>query len=680
MIAAVLLAASLEAADAPPADAVPAPPELHVAMDASRRASVVEPGVALERVSTSLGRLTLDLTRATVFTVADGSGSGVGVFVQGNGRFRFHAADRTAAESLRASKDRNDWNLKLDGDVVSGEFANVLLLTTRPSFPALEAPTPAPGVPAQALNRETFGKLLREVDRFWLAWDQRLTENRLDPTSGAFAVAYFDAPSPIAWTRDASRTFEEMLFYPFGRPESTLEKRPLAVVPIDGGRGAHPPAFEVVSTAVDLVQDDPNSGFALTTFEVKVRTDGARIARFGLLSLDSILRANNGHIPSWQKEIIQLERVEDASGAPLPASHSWSAVLVDLGPGHRAGETLRITMKTRRKEPGGFVAGRGKGAGGTLEPSELVPTLDNGAPWRAVPFDIRARLYEPYRLVLAGLPEPSPATPGSRNFDVRATIVPEDLGLSCVRDVLSVRGGTEELPVTLAYPPGTPRSHVDRTLDRAGRWSAWFATKLGPFPGPRLDIDAISNVGVTGATVTLGPSGLAEGVTCPVEESFASSELATDIAWRWLTYRARPAERRAGTFLGTLVDYLGEAAIDANDSPSGGSCLNRRRGDWKMAIGRCRWSGPVEAAGALYFAANGECLVGRRGVYGLDLIRQKLGDEAFFGAIRRALESANAAGRSITLDDVARESGAPALFDAVFRRFDATPVLVREGL
>jgi hypothetical protein len=676
VIAAVVLAAAA-AAPVPPADS-PAP-ELHALVQAARSVSVVQRGIPLEGVAEGVGNLTIEATRATAFPLVDSTRTPVGVFLQGKGRFRFRGADLTASESLRASKARNAWNLPLESDIVSGEFASALILFTGPMFGGfLDGPAAGGGAPA-ALDAERFRSSFREIDRLWLAWDQRVAENRLDATSGTFAVAWFDAPSPIAWTYDAARLFQEEFFYPFGRPESTLIKRPLAALPIHGGRGAQQPPFDVATMTVDVVQDDPNAGYAVSTFGLRVVRDGARLARFQLTSLDSIARANNG-LPAPLREIIAVERVEDASGNPLVYWHEWSKLIVDLGGRRRAGDAVQITVRTRRKEPGGLIARRGKGAGGTVPPGEFIPFLDNGAPWRAIPIDVSARLDEPYRLAFAGMPDPGPAADGRRTFRVTAEIAPQAMWLGVVRDVLLLRGGTDTLPIALNYSPGTIPLHAERTIQRAQSWSTWLAQRLGPYPAPRLEIDAVGNLWTTAGTVSLSEIGLASPSACPISEDFASADLAGSIARRWLTARVEPADDRTRIFAGELADYLGDAAIDATDSPQGGSCLERRRDDWKMRIGRCRWSGPVEGAWDLYIAADSDCVVGRRAAYGLDLIRTRLGDDAFFGAIRRALETSNAAGRPIALDDVARESGQPALWDAVFRRFDATPVLVRDGL
>lgn len=625
------------------------PSHLESALEASRRVRVAEPGIVADGRADGIGSLTLRVERGVAYPLEDGAGRTVGVFVQGTGTWSFRAADRTARETLLASREDQHWRLDLDEGVVSSDFRDAVVLFTRPELATLLAP----GTPTSAPPDEgAFRRMWDRLDRFELAWDQRLAVAGLDPTAGPFAAASISRDDPVGWIFDGEREFREELFFPVGRPGAWFFRSLLVSQPVGGGKTAQTPPLAVEGTTVDVVQTDAHRGRTASRFDVEVEEDGVRIARFALASVDQLERFRLLR-PKDRKAGV-VESVADGSGASLPFVHGWDTLLVDLGPGRKKGETLRITVVVGRDVPNGFVRPEVKGVASTFPAGGfLVPVLENGAPWRPVPVAYSAELPEGVRLVPPA-PEVAPA---------RASFA---LGRDFETHDIEAAG----IAIRLLVPNATPPAYVERALSRSREYVSWLAASLGPAPFRELTVSAVPEVAPGGA-VHLSPQGLAAGDDCPYRTADAGGALAFGIARRWLAARSHPLDARSGAAQLVLASYVADLAIDASRSPDTGVCLDRRRGDWRVATRSCAVAPPVEAMLELSSRGSSGCYGGGRGSLAVDDLRLSLGDGTFLAALSDALSGASdrpvdfealeASARKI---DPGRDAG---LFDEAFR-------------
>lgn len=346
---AALLLAALPGAVAPP-EGLPLEPRLarHAILEAG------EPVREVRDVVLQAGRLRIELPAGLLLPIHDEAGA-AGLAFEGTGRLAFTLDDPAAATVLRRNTEMVLGRTRLRDGVVAVGFDRLLLVGRLGGLLDLDSlPQPSGNRPDRISARSLRDAARERLETFRSAglpgWDHIAAEAEGNGRPGAFleALVRSDAGDLVA-VHDAVREEREALF----RLERRRAAVPIAILPLGHARyAARQAAFRVTRTALTVDESGSEEIQVDATLDAVASAAGLRVLRF------SLMNHQDGPGVAWYdgRHGVRVLSVSDAEGHPLPFSHRYHELLVELPEAAPVEAPVRIAFRIQGRvavRPGG---------------------------------------------------------------------------------------------------------------------------------------------------------------------------------------------------------------------------------------------------------------------------------------------------------------------------------------
>jgi hypothetical protein len=594
-----------------------------------------------------VGHMKMTFATGALYPLVGKGGEVLGFFFKGTGRYDYASADPADRMVLATNVQRNAPRLVLNNEGVWDEFSEALLFSAAPVVGEL-ATASGPGPDGSVASG--FQRIWSRVALTYLPYDHLAAEARLNGGRMQYVYAEFEGAREITgYTMDRVRTFDEVLtaFRKFQgvdvRFPETLSQQDAPIAGASQQRVALKDARIEVSTA------DNRSGSIVSDLTFDSQWSGLRVVSFNLMNN----RKEESYDWAATKNALEVTKVLDASGNPLPFSHRYHEILVQLPAPVDDGDFFQLRFETEGDvftNPGG---GRDDSYFQFLRAPWYPMTTDESF----FTFNLKVRTKKPWLPIASGTTVALRETGDGYELETRS---------NTPSTYVTVMGGNyksrEEKIGNITYRVhgyAMARKQVMENLPKlADAIVRFYESQLGPYPFEELDIVEIPSYGFG-----IAPSGVVLITTEAYRPDLdwlsaylsggVNNRLAHEIAHHWFGHKAAPASDSEAWLAESFAEYLAGMAMAAlNPDERQTKGWKGMMSGWKGHSKECTGA-PLERASFLGGARGGEdywCLVYNRGPLVLHMFHTMIGDQAFFAVMKKILDNANF--KLIDVDDV----------------------------
>jgi hypothetical protein len=658
------IAASAWAASAVPAQEPPAMPGLTSILDDCGTPSLGAQGRRVKDRTATIGHLEISVNEGIATPIVGKSGRILGFYVDGAGGYHYTAGTPEDRASFEANLARVAKSLRPLNGGLTDRFSKMLVLFSQPVLAELwdeahggeTAAAPAPG----SGFTEILGGALSSYPEF----DFRTALAQLNGKGRYAYVEFTGGLERVGYVYDEVVDGRERLFN--FRKLSDYAVRfteTLSVQTIPGWTRDRDAWIVLTQATIALETADNKSGSIVSDVTYHVHGTGTRLLALALLN------NRDPDSASWDspRNRLDVKGVTDADGKPLPFSHKYGELLVEI-PATVALETdVRVHVDT-----GGDVFldmnDRHTDNYFIFDNSSWFPSP---ASWGGERFSytLKVRTKKPWR----------PVTSGKETLfkEEGESVVVESRGDHASRHI-AVLGGKyvtreetiEGLTVRVHAYAMARKNVIDNLPKLTAALVKFYTGMLGAMPAEELDVVEIPEYGFG-----VSPSGIvlltSEAYKAREDDIAAylsrgiNARLAHEVAHQWFghkAWQADPADQWLGESFAEYFSGLAMGALAANDKTVVG--LNRMLAEWRADSKLCVNVAPISMANSLggeHGGAERRCLLYSRGPLVLHMLRTSIGNDRFFGATKKFLDAANTG--PVTTDDYAKAISAVVQMD-----------------
>jgi hypothetical protein len=599
-------------------------------------------GHSVKDRTAKLGHLEVTINGGTATPVVGKSGRVLGFYVDGSGGYHYTADTSEDRASFAANFARVAKTLRPVDNGVTDRFSKMLVLFSEPvlsevwSDAALEPAAPAGG--------SGFTDLLHGALSSYPEFDFRTAVAQLN-AAGRFVYVEFDGGlERVGYTFDEVIAGEERLFNfrnfsSYGvRFTETLSRQS-----IPGGAAGRGSWITLTKAAIALETPDNKSGSIVSDLTFRVHDAGSRLLPLRLLN------SRDQDSPHWDSTKYQLvvKRVAGAGGVEMPFSHKYDELLVEIPPTAAADAEVTIHVETAGEVFLDMTGHHSDNYFIFLEGSWFPSPLS----WGGERFDytLKVKTNRPWRPVTSGreisLREEGDGLVAESRSDHPSHIIAV-LGGKYVTKQETIDGLTVRVH---AY--ASARKNVIENLPKLTAALVKFYTGiLGPMPAEELDVVEIPEYGFG-----ISPS----GIVLITSEAYKAREddvakylsrginarLAHEVAHQWFGHKAWPREIVDSWLNESFAEYFSGIAVGVlAGSEKTVVGFEHMLAEWRTDSKICSDVAPISMASYLSGDSGRQdrrCLLYSRGPLVLHMLRTSIGNDRFFGATKKFLETAN---------------------------------------
>jgi peptidase M1-like protein len=605
-----------------------------------RTVALAPQGYRIQKRSARIGHLELEFEEGVAFPMRTSTGETLGLLFEGQGRFVYRLEDPGDSKSLLAKAARLHPAPVMTASSIGHSFTTMLAFFATPELGELWKAgdlEPASGSDSAGVKaRVDFSRIWSSMNRMNLGPDHLAAEARLNLNSGQYFQAQIQTPSGnLDYRFDTERQqIESLKLSSFdGKNQRPLTDL-LSFAELNGGPLAPHGALYLRDLSLEIDVQNPKHGMISSAMGLEVARDGTAV---GVFYLGNHL---NPDVADWRSETsaLILKSVTDSEGRNLPFSHRYHEVLVALPKVLNRGETTELTFRYE----GDFSYSHATRDGPSV-------ALWSGT-WYPIP-DGRSPDGFTYRLQMKTKNPEIPAASGERvsyseeagvyQLTVRSTHV--------VRYIAAVAGPfvvTEKEVESRPIRFYTRRAWAPKTLpDYLG--SAFLALTgiLGSLPPQDIQIVQVP-MSAWAASVP-GMIFLSSDALMDSSQLYSGSDprtwpaqlIAENLASQWMARRAWPKSTRDAWLTEGVRHYTADlvtSLILPQDSREKAlSSLDAAH--WYSVIQDCAEVTSLRLAGShspVEENSIDRCLMGDRSSLTIQMLRQAVGDDTFFGTLQ----------------------------------------------
>jgi len=588
----------------------------------------------------TIGHIAITFGEGTIAPVLGTSGSVLGAYFEGRGGYVYRTDDPADREALQLNLSRVAGSIRSNGGQVIDTFKTVLLLFTEPEFLGMmKAPVAAEEAPSAAM-RAAFPSILAGAVNAYGEFDFRTALVRLNHRGSWLYAEFGGGLERVGYCYDDALagyervfTFRKLIDYKFRFSETVSYQT------LPGWNKNR--RLSTVLTHADFVvaTSDNKTGTIDTNMVFHVRGAGTRLLSLGLLNTRDPY-AGDWNSPRYK---LTVSRVVDAEGKALPFSHKYGEIVVEIPPTTTGESDVQVRFETSGDV---FVDMSGQHADTyfALQGDDWYPSPPGWSGQRFT-YTLTAKVKKPWRPVTSGhevsLKDDGQFITAETRSDVPSMQVAVMAG-KYYTHVESVDG----LTVRVHSYAWNRKAVLDNMPKLAIAFAKLYGGMLGPLPFDELDIVEVPAFGFG-----IAPSGMVlitSEAYANVHSKLASGvngRLAHEIAHQWFGHKAVPLERADNWLAESFAEYFAGIAMGtlaAKEKSIYG--FDEMLIEWRTEARTCTAAGTIATANYLG-GENGyrdrSCLLYNRGPLVLHMLRTSIGNERFFAATKKFLDTAN---------------------------------------
>ncbi len=676
-------------------------------LDDYRALSPASQGIGIHERTTQIGHLAINLDEGALFPLRTPRGVTLGFFFAGAGRYFYKSEDPADRRLIAENVGRETQAAIYYNYTISDTFEHLVVFFAAPRFEELwggassmVGPAVAATVTLSGGQRSDFERIWKRVQEGYLQYDHFAATARLNGLPRQYIYAEFEGGRETAgYSYDAIDEFEEQLFL-FRKVQGYdfRWQRPLSHQLIEGGRTMHPADLTLRDIRIEVSTEDNHSATINSDLTLASGTDGIRIARLDLLNNRD---PDHRNWASTKNQLV-LRRVVDDSGRPLPFSHRYYEVLVQLPKPLARGQEQRLRFETQgdvltdwhgRRNDNFFDL--------AFDAWYPRPRVSASAGFTS---SLKIRTRAPYRPLASG--QVVALREGGGFFELETRTPATADGPVVFAGKYKTREESVEDVTIRSNAYADAVEEVQEKMPRiAAQFLRFYQQSLGPYPLGKLDIieipeflqevgDPFHYFGIGWGGFGVAPPGLvlmssdaynpykiaatmttyrdrSNTYTDPQEARSGgqgswnisrgvNARLAHEIAHQWFPHQAMPATLRDVWLSESFAEYLSGLAMGAvQPDARQAEGFPQRFAAWQFETKACKDVGSLEMAAML--SGQGarreyECLVYNRGPLVLHMLRSLAGNDGFFAILRKFLERGKTG--PVTTDDFRRATEA----------------------
>lgn len=631
----LLVAEPVRAAEGTPRDVT-----LSSVLDECSALKLAMRGAAVRDKTISVGGMDLTFDEGTLVPVLGRTGTVLGAYFQGRGKWLYTASDRTDSETLSVNVERLLVPLRVRGDAVADELRTALVLSSDPSFLGAEA---GGDVDTPRSASAEFERMLVDVKRTGASsqeFDFRVAQALLN-RRGAWTYAEMSGGRhPVGFFHDdVAEGLEELMTFRKRVDFNVRFREPLVITELRGWDRTRRQDVVLTHADISLATQDNKSGDINSDLTFHVRQTGTRLIPLGLMNNRDPDSAN------WNspRQALTVTHVRDADGHDLVFSHKYHELVVEIPPTPAPESDVRLRFETT----------------GDVFLDSYERHTDNvfsviGYAWYPSPtglagqrftYSLRLKFKKPWTAITSGI---EVARMDDGKFETVQARSDQPSTLIAIMAGNYFSGSATQGPYQIhVHSYAWNRKEVLENLPKlTGAILDLYTNLLGPLRMEDLDV-----VEVPPIAVGQSPSGMAlitNKVLSNVHSSSASGAnfmLARELALQWFAHKAIPM-RMEDEWLGdSFAAYFAAIAVGTL-APRDGVIkkFDDLLLDWRTNERLCADGGSIAAARSLGGddgRRDGGCLLWSRGPLVLHMLRTTIGNERFFAAVKAYLDRAD---------------------------------------
>jgi hypothetical protein len=632
----VILVACGMAGAADPAN----PPNLNEALADYRALLLGSSGMPVSDLKVGLGHLQMTLKSGTVYPLVAKGGGVLGFLFEGQGLYGYTSEELEDRQIFPVNLSRNAKLLVPNQNTVWDDFEHALVFSAASLLDGLDH---ASGQPPSRSASDSFQRIWKRLAQTYVEYDHLAAEVRLNGGHGQYVFAEIEGKKEtVGWKYDRIRGFYESL-YSFRKIQG-VDIRILQALSHQAisEEGAQANIVNLRDARFDIATSDNKTGTIVSDLTLESDRDGLRVFPLNLVNN----RAEESYGWASTKNQLRVTRVTDASGNPVPFSHRYSEVLIQLPAPARRGESFKLHFETEGEI---FT-----GMGGSRDNNyfELFTESWYPSPLRwdtsAFTFSLKVRTKKPWRPAASGDTVAFRETEDAFELETKSSVPCRDIavfGGNYKSHEQTIDGITYRI-----HPYAMARKHVTEDLPKlASNILRFYKDHLGAYPYQELDIVEVPSYGFG-----IAPSGMVLMTTESFRPQLAwqleylsrgvPSVLAHEIAHQWFGHKAMPNAPEENWIAESMAEYMSGLAMGAMEVDE-----RKMKGwkgllaEWKGYSKDCASVGPLFAAnmlGGVEGYRDRQCLLYYRGPLVLHMFRTSVGEQAFYATMRKFLDDA----------------------------------------
>jgi hypothetical protein len=627
-----------------------ADPDLLSLLEDYRALSMATSCVAAGGQEAEIGHMKLLFKEGQICPVVTSGGEPMGFSFEGRGRYTYTSEDPVDRQVVEANVMAETDGSIYDDHTLSDRFERLVVFFARPVFKelweqALADPSGSDTAPASPAAQRGFEKIWKRIGKTYLEYDHLAAEARLN--LGRLQYLYVEIEGEkktVGYSFDRVHAYQERFFifkkysdYDL-RFELTLSRQL-----VGGGPAKQPPSVRLIHADIDLSTEDNRVARIDTRLQLEAGRGGLGVIRLALMNN----RDYYNYDWSTDRKRLNILKVTDAQGSELPFSHRYHEVLLQLPAPVAKDSTLELNVETE-----GEILTDWSG-----ERHDRYFEL-SGDSWFPEPFGwntgaftmkLRAKTRKPYL----------PLSSGKRTKlqeDEEFYILESESDVPVNRIALFAgKYKTHEESfgdITIRnYGYATARKSVLQNMPKlAYAFITFYEQTIGAYPFDELEIVEVPEYGFG-----VAPSGLVlmTGEAYKPRQDYmaeyfsrgVNSRLAHEVAHQWFGHVAIPASSRDNWIAESLAEYMSGMAMAATAGKKTAVVgFDRMLDEWWRYTLEVREAGPIAAANMHVGSDAGRYrfhLLYSRGPLVMRMLHAVLGNDRFYGILRRFLEQAN---------------------------------------
>jgi len=619
-----------------------APPEMSLTsiLEECGTPTLAANGRHVKDKTVTIGHIGITFSDGTLAPVVGKSGAVLGAYFEGRGGYLYTTADPADREALQLNLSRVAGSLRSSGGQLNDTFKSVLLLFSEPELlEVMETPDSAEEAPSAAM-RGSFPSVLAGALNAYGEFDFRTALVRLNHRGRWLYTEFGGGLARVGYCYDDALdgrerifTFRKLIDYKV-RFSETVSNQTLAGW--DKNR-----LLSVVLTHADIAvaTDDNKTGTIDSDMVFHVRGAGTR-----LLSL-SLLNTRDPYAADWNSphNKLTVSRVVDAEGKTLPFAHKYGEIVVEIPPTTAAESDVRLRFESSGDV---FVDMSGQHTDNyfSLEGDDWYPSPPGWSGQRFT-YTLKVKVKKPWRPVTSGHEVTLKDDGQFITADARSDVPSMQVAVMAGKYYTHAES-VDGLTVRVHSYAWNRKAVLDNMPKLAIAFAKLYGSMLGPLPFDELDIVEVPAFGFG-----IAPSGMVlitSEAYANVHSKMASGvngRLAHEIAHQWFGHKAVPLEEADNWLAESFAEYFAGIAMGTLASKEKAiHGFDEMLIEWRAEAKNCAAAGTISTANYLGGEdghRDRECLLYNRGPLVLHMLRTSIGNERFFTATKKFLDTAN---------------------------------------
>ena len=628
-----------------------ASPGLESILHDCKTLSLAETGKHVKDKTAKIGHMEMIFVDGTLVPVLGRMGSVLGAYFEGRGAYVYTTVNGADRDALAMNVARVAGSLHVAGGQVNDTFQSALVLFSEPQFAELYASLGGAEAAPSAPMSQAFQAIALRANSSYPEFDFRTALGRLNG-QGLWAYAEFDGSlkrvgfeyDDVVGGRERFFTFRKLGDYNVRFSET------MSYQDLPGWSGDQRKSVVLTHADVVVATTDNKAGTINCDMTYHVRGTGTRLIALNLLN------NRDPEAKDWSSPHLKLtvSHVLDADGRELPFSHRYGEIVVEVPSTQVPESDIRLRFEATGDV---FVDMRGRHADNyfSFEGDSWYPA-PHGWAGQQFTYSLRVKLKKPWRPVTSGR-EVSLTEDGQFVILEARSDVPS-MHIAVLGGKYVSRSETiDGLTIRVHSYVWKRKAVLDNMPKLAAGIVKFYSSALGPLALDELDIVEVPEFGFG-----ISPSGMVlitSEAYWNVHTELASgvnARLAHELAHQWFGHKAVPLEATDNWLAESFAEYfagLAMGALASNEKAMHG--FEQMLAEWRSEDKLCAGGGTIATAnylGGRDGARDRVCLLYNRGPLVLHMLRTSIGNDRFFAATKKFLDTANTG--PVTTDDYAK--------------------------